>query len=138
MSWYLEALKRYTVFSGRSRRKEYWYFVLFNAIVGLVLSGLDTLLGTFSSSANVGLLSGIYALAIIIPTLAVSVRRLHDIDRTGWWVLIHLVPVIGSIVLLVFAVLDSTPGENRFGSNPKGSTPRRMADAALSVRPSNG
>jgi len=137
MSWYLEALKNYAVFSGRSRRKEYWYFVLFNAVVGLVLSGLDALLGTFSSSANVGLLSGIYALAII-PTLAVSVRRLHDIDRTGWWVLIHLVPVIGSVVLLVFAVLDSTPGENRFGSNPKGSTPRRMADAALSVRPSNG
>ena len=137
MSWYLEALKNYAVFSGRSRRKEYWYFVLCNVIVSLVLSGLDALLGTFSSSANVGLLSGIYALAIIIPTLAVSVRRLHDIDRTGWWVLIHLVPVIGSIVLLVFAVLDGTPGENRFGSNPKGSTPR-MADAALSVRPSNG
>ena len=138
MSWYLEALKNYAVFSGRSRRKEYWYFVLCNVIVSLVLSGLDALLGTFSSSANLGLLSGIYALAIIIPTLAVSVRRLHDIDRTGWWVLIHLVPVIGSVVLLVFAVLDSTPGENRFGSNPKGSTPRRMADAALSVRPSNG
>jgi uncharacterized membrane protein YhaH (DUF805 family) len=138
MSWYLEALKNYAVFSGRSRRKEYWYFVLCNVIVSLVLSGLDALLGTFSSSANLGLLSGIYALAIIIPTLAVSVRRLHDIDRTGWWVLIHLVPVIGSIVLLVFAVLDGTPGENRFGSNPKGSIPRRMADAALSVRPSNG
>ena len=138
MSWYLEALKNYAVFSGRSRRKEYWYFVLCNVIVSLVLSGLDALLGTFSSSANLGLLSGIYALAIIIPTLAVSVRRLHDIDRTGWWMLIHLVPVIGSVVLLVFAVLDSTPGENRFGSNPKGSTPRRMADAALSVRPSNG
>ena len=137
MSWYLEVLKNYAVFSGRSRRKEYWYFVLCNVIVSLVLSGLDALLGTFSSSANLGLLSGIYALAIIIPTLAVSVRRLHDIDRTGWWVLIHLVPVIGSIVLLVFAVLDGTPGENRFGSNPKGSTPR-MADAALSVRPSNG
>ena len=125
MSWFVEALNKYAVFSGRSRRKEYWYFVLCNVIVSLVLSGLDALLGTFSSSANVGLLSGIYALAIIIPTLAVSVRRLHDIDRTGWWVLIHLVPVIGSIVLLVFAVLDGTPGENRFGSNPKGSTPRR-------------
>ena len=125
MSWYLEALKNYAVFSGRSRRKEYWYFVLCNVIVSLVLSGLDALLGTFSFSANLGLLSGIYALAIIIPTLAVSVRRLHDIDRTGWWVLIHLVPVIGSIVLLVFAVLDGTPGENRFGSNPKGSTLRR-------------
>jgi uncharacterized membrane protein YhaH (DUF805 family) len=69
----------------------------------------------------VGLLGGIYGLAIIIPSIAVSVRRLHDIDRTGWWVLISLVPVIGTIVLLVFAVLDGTPGENRFGPNPKAS-----------------
>ena len=122
MGWYLEALKKYAVFGGRSRRKEYWYFALFNGLVFLVLSSIDLLLGTFSFSSNVGLLSGIYGLAIIIPSIAVSVRRLHDIDRTGWWVLISLVPVIGSIVLLVFAVLDGTPGENRFGSNPKSST----------------
>ena len=120
MGWYLEALKKYAVFSGRSRRKEYWYFVLFNLIVSLVLSAIDALLGTFSS-ANVGLLSGIYGLAVLIPSIAVSVRRLHDIDRTGWWVLISLVPVIGTIVLLVFAVLDGTPDENRFGPNPKAS-----------------
>jgi uncharacterized membrane protein YhaH (DUF805 family) len=121
MGWYLEALRKYAVFSGRSRRKEYWYFVLFSLVVSLVLSAIDALLGTFSSSANVGLLGGIYGLAIIIPSIAVSVRRLHDIDRTGWWVLISLVPVIGTIVLLVFAVLDGTPGENRFGPNPKAS-----------------
>ena len=121
MSWYLEALKKYAVFGGRSRRKEYWYFVLFSLIVSLVLSAIDALLGTFSSSTNVGLLGGIYGLAIIIPSIAVSVRRLHDIDRTGWWVLISLVPVIGTIVLLVFAALDGTPGENRFGPNPKAS-----------------
>jgi len=119
MSWYLEALKKYAVFGGRSRRKEYWYFVLFSLIVSLVLSAIDALLGTFSSSTNVGLLGGIYGLAIIIPSIAVSVRRLHDIDRTGWWVLISLVPVIGTIVLLVFAALEGTPGENRFGPNPK-------------------
>ena len=121
MSWYLEALKKYAVFGGRSRRKEYWYFVLFNIIVGIVLAAIDALLGTFSSSSNIGLLSGIYSLAVLIPTLAVTVRRLHDIDRTGWWVLISLVPVIGTIVLLVFAVLDGTPGANRFGPNPKAS-----------------
>jgi uncharacterized membrane protein YhaH (DUF805 family) len=121
MSWYLEALKKYAVFGGRSRRKEYWYFVLFSLIVSLVLSAIDALLGTFSSSTNVGLLGGIYGLAIIIPSIAVSVRRLHDIDRTGWWVLISLVPVIGTIVLLVFAALEGTPGENRFGPNPKAS-----------------
>ena len=121
MGWYIEALKKYAVFGGRSRRKEYWYFVLFSLIVSLVLSAVDALLGTFGSASNVGLLGGIYGLAIIIPTIAVSVRRLHDIDRTGWWVLISLVPVIGTIVLLVFAVLDGTPGENRFGPNPKAS-----------------
>ena len=121
MGWYLEALKKYAVFGGRSRRKEYWYFVLFSVIVSLVLSAIDALLGTLSSSTNVGLLGGIYGLAIIIPSIAVSVRRLHDIDRTGWWVLIGLVPVIGTIVLLVFAVLDGTPGQNRFGPNPKAS-----------------
>ena len=121
MGWYIEALKKYAVFSGRSRRKEYWYFVLFSLIVSLVLSAIDALLGTFSSSTNVGLLGGIYGLAIIIPSIAVSVRRLHDIDRTGWWVLISLVPVIGTIVLLVFAALEGTPGENRFGPNPKAS-----------------
>ena len=124
MGWYLEALKKYAVFSGRSRRKEYWYFVLFSLIVSLVLSAIDALLGTFSSSTNVGLLGGIYGLAIIIPSIAVSVRRLHDIDRTGWWILIGLVPLIGGIVLLVFALLDSTPGSNRYGPNPKGATAR--------------
>src|ERR671914_1252218 len=105
MSWYLEALKNYSVFSGRSRRKEYWYFVLCNVIVSLVLSGLDALLGTFSFSANLGLLSGIYALAIIIPSLSVSVRRLHDIDRTGWWIMLAFVPVAGLIVAMGSSVM---------------------------------
>jgi uncharacterized membrane protein YhaH (DUF805 family) len=124
LSWYLEALKKYAVFSGRSRRAEYWYFVLFNIIVGIVLGWIDALLGTRGSYAGAGLLSGIYGLAVLIPTLAVSVRRLHDIDRTGWWILIGLVPLIGGIVLLVFALLDGTPGDNRYGPNPKGAAAR--------------
>src|SRR4028119_1710158 len=95
MGWYLEALKKYAVFGGRARRKEYWYFVLFSLIVSLVLSAIDALLGTFSSSTNVGLLGGIYGLAIIIPTIAVSVRRLHELDRTGWGGLIGLGPGVG-------------------------------------------
>ena len=124
MSWYLQALKKYAVFSGRSRRKEYWYFVLFNIIVAIVLAGIDALLGTRSSSSSIGLLSGIYGLAIIIPSLAVTVRRLHDIDRSGWWIFINLIPLIGAIVLLVFAVSEGTPGNNRYGPNPKGATAR--------------
>src|SRR5918995_7161300 len=111
LSWYLQALMKYAVFSGRSRRMEYWYFVLFNIIVSIVLAGIDgLLLGTLGSGMGVGLLSAIYGLAILIPSLAVSVRRLHDIDRSGWWILIGLVPLIGTIVLLVFALLEGTRG----------------------------
>ena len=119
MNWYLEVLKKYAVFSGRSRRAEYWYFVLVNLIVVIVLSLIDTLLGTFNVVQGVGLLSGIYGLAVLIPSLAVTVRRLHDIDRTGWWIFINLIPLIGTIVLLVFAVTDGTLGSNRYGPNPK-------------------
>ena len=124
MSWYLEVLKKYAVFSGRARRAEYWYFVLFNIIVAIVLSLIDTLLGTFNFMQGVGLLSGLYSLAVLIPTLAVTVRRLHDVDRSGWWIFINLIPLIGTIVLLVFAVTDGTPGSNRYGPNPKESTAR--------------
>ena len=124
MSWYLEALKKYAVFSGRSRRMEYWYFVLFNIIVSIVLGAIDGLLGTRGSYAGAGLLSGIYGLAILIPSLAVTVRRLHDIDRSGWWIFINLIPLIGAIVLLVFALSEGTPGNNRYGPSPKGATAR--------------
>jgi uncharacterized membrane protein YhaH (DUF805 family) len=124
VSWYLEVLKKYAVFSGRARRAEYWYFVLFNIIVAIVLSLIDTLLGTFNFMQGVGLLSGLYSLAVLIPTLAVTVRRLHDVDRSGWWIFINLIPLIGTIVLLVFAVTDGTPGSNRYGPNPKESTAR--------------
>ena len=124
MSWYLQALKKYAVFSGRSRRMEYWYFVLFNIIVSIVLGVIDGLLGTSGSYAGAGLLSGIYGLAVLIPSLAVTVRRLHDTDRTGWWILIALMPLIGVIVLLVFALLEGTPGDNQYGPNPKGATAR--------------
>jgi uncharacterized membrane protein YhaH (DUF805 family) len=95
-----------------------------NIIVSIVLGWIDALLGTRGSYAGAGLLSGIYSLAVLIPSLAVTVRRLHDIDRSGWWILIGLVPLIGVIVLLVFALLDGTPGDNRYGSNPKGVTAR--------------
>lgn len=122
MSWYLEALKKYAVFSGRSRRMEFWYFVLFNLVVYIVLSLIDGLLGTYNIVSGVGLLSGIYGLAVLIPTLALWVRRLHDIDRTGWWVLINLIPLVGTIVLLVFALTPGTPGSNRYGPDPKQAT----------------
>ena len=119
MSWFIEALRKYAVFGGRSRRKEYWFFVLFVVVISTVLTSVDGLIGAYDRSTGVGLLSAIFSLAILIPSISVSVRRLHDIDRTGWWVLISLVPLVGWIVLLVFHVQDGTPGTNRYGPNPK-------------------
>ena len=122
MNWYLEVLKKYVVFNGRARRKEYWYFFLFNIIISIVLAVIDSVTGSFSTDAGMGLLGGIYTLAILIPSIAVSVRRLHDTDRSGWWLLIGLIPLIGALVLLIFMVQDSEPGDNQYGSNPKGAT----------------
>ena len=119
MNWYLEVLKKYAVFSGRARRKEYWYFFLFNIIILLVLSFIDGMTGTFIYEAGLGLLGGIYALAVLIPGIAVAVRRLHDTDRSGWWLLIGLIPILGTIALLVFMLQDGKPGENQYGANPK-------------------
>jgi uncharacterized membrane protein YhaH (DUF805 family) len=121
MNWYLEVLKKYAVFTGRARRKEYWYYFLINFVIITLLLVIDNMLGTLDQEAGMGLISGIYALAVLIPGIAVAVRRLHDSDRTGWWVLIALIPIVGPIVLIFFLIQDSTPGENRFGPNPKGS-----------------
>lgn len=119
MRWYLEVLKKYAVFSGRARRKEYWLFALFNLIIAVVLAIIDGAAGLTVSESGFGLLSGFYTLAVLIPSIAVSVRRLHDTDHSGWWLLIALVPLLGAIVLLIFMVLDEQPGHNRFGPNPK-------------------
>lgn len=137
MEWYLKCLRQYADFSGRARRKEYWMFILFNAIISFVLGFIDGLLG-------LNLLSYIYALVIFIPSLAVSVRRLHDIGRCGWWYLLPMVPFIGlsallafgsftssaaiilglaalgtGILMLVWFCTDSEGGSNKWGPNPK-------------------
>ena len=119
MNWYLIALKKYAVFSGRSRRKEYWYFYLFYILFIFVLTFIDIMIGTYDAVAEIGLIGGVFVLSMLIPLLAASVRRLHDTDRSGWWLLIALIPLIGAIVILVFTLQDSKPGENQYGSNPK-------------------
>ena len=119
MNWYLAALKKYATFEGRARRKEYWLFALFNLLVAFVAGIIDSLTGTFDEEIGMGLLGGLYALAVILPSIAVTVRRLHDTSRSGWWILISFVPIVGVIVLFVFMVLDSTPGANSHGPNPK-------------------
>ena len=112
MNWYIGCWKKFADFSGRARRKEYWMFVLFNMIASFVCGFFDGLLG-------LGFLSGLYALVVLLPSLAVTARRLHDTNRSGWWMLIAFLPVIGSIWLLILLVLDSQLGPNRFGPNPK-------------------
>ena len=119
MNWYLDVLKKYSEFSGRARRKEYWIFLLFNIAISIVLAIIDGATGTFSEEMGLGLLGGVYALGVLLPSIAVSVRRLHDTDRSGWWLLIGVIPVLGAIVLIVFMALDSNPGENQYGANPK-------------------
>jgi uncharacterized membrane protein YhaH (DUF805 family) len=119
MNWYLQVLMRYGVFHGRARRKEYWYFVLFSTLISALLTIIDSVTGTFSAATEVGLLSGIYLLATLVPSLAVTVRRLHDTNRSGWWLLIVAVPLIGVIILIVFLAFDGSPEINGYGANPK-------------------
>ena len=121
MNWYLVVLKKYAVFSGRARRKEYWMFTLFSTIIAFVLGFIESIVG-IAPQTNQSILVGIYTLAVLIPSIAVSVRRLHDTGRSGLWVLIGLVPLIGAIVLIVFTVQDSQQGDNQYGSNPKMTT----------------
>ena len=119
VNWYLEVLKKYAQFSGRSRRKEYWYFVLINLIIAFSLSFVDQLTGTFNAESGLGLLSGIYNLAVLIPSIAVGFRRLHDTGRSAWWLLLLLIPVVGLIVIIVFFAQDGQQEENKYGSSPK-------------------
>jgi len=124
MSWYLDGWKTYAVFfAGRSRRKAYWFYALFN---GIVLAVLLALHGATQFSRGGDLftgLAGLYWLATLLPSLSLTVRRIHDIGRSGWWIFVSLIPVIGGIVLLVFLVLDSQPGNNAYGPNPKAAAP---------------
>ncbi len=119
MNWYLTVLKNYAGFSGRARRKEYWMFVLFNILFAIVALILDNILGIAIEGVGYGPLYGLYALIVLIPGLAVSVRRLHDVGKSGWMLLVALIPLIGAIWLLVLMVTDSNPGENQYGPNPK-------------------
>lgn len=119
MNWYLKVLKNYAVFSGRARRKEYWMFVLFNVIFAIVAIILDNILGTAIEGVGYGFFYIIYALAVLIPSLAVAVRRLHDVGKSGWWIFISLVPIIGAIWILVLLFTNSETGDNQYGPNPK-------------------
>lgn len=112
MEWYLKVLRQYADFTGRARRKEYWMYLLVSVIISVVLAILDGILG-------ISLLGVLYGLAVLLPSLAVGARRLHDTGRSGWWQLIGIVPIIGSIVLIVFFALDGQRQPNMYGPDPK-------------------
>lgn len=122
MNWYLNVLRNYIGFSGRASRMEFWMFTLITTIIGCLLTILDTIFGWLpiydNPYAACGPLFSIYTLLTFLPALAVQFRRLHDTDRSAWWLLILLIPLIGSIVILVFDCLPGTQGNNRFGPDP--------------------
>ncbi|MEU1459381.1 DUF805 domain-containing protein [Streptomyces sp. NPDC005727] len=112
MHWYIDVLKKYAVFSGRARRQEYWMFFLFHIIISIVLAIIDAAIDSTVPAI-------IYSLAVLLPGLGVSVRRLHDTDRSGWWILIGAIPLVGAIILIVFLATEGKPETNQYGPNPK-------------------
>ena len=113
MNWYIQVLTKYAEFNGRARRSEYWYFVLFNVLISTFIFLISFVIGLW------GILSLLYSIAIFIPVIAVSVRRLHDTGRSGWNLLLAFIPLIGAVILLVFFFQDSVIWENEYGIYPK-------------------
>lgn len=115
-------IERYADFQGRAPRSEYWWFVVFNILMSIVIALVGAVTQTLGNVLDV-----IVTLALIVPNLAVSVRRLHDTDRSGWWFLLVLIPLIGTIILIVWFVMRGTDGDNRFGPDPLGNVAERFA-----------
>lgn len=117
--YYLTIWRKYAVFSGRAQRSEYWYAFMFNIIFLIVAVVLDNILGTAIAGVGYGLFYFVYSLAVLVPGLAVGVRRLHDTGNSGWMLLVSLIPIAGPIWLLILMATDSNPGNNQYGPNPK-------------------
>ena len=115
------ALKKYAQFSGRSQRSEFWFFMLFLVIILIVLTFVDKMVfGGADGEPGMPILTLVACLALLVPSISVAVRRLHDTERSGWWYFIQLVPIVGPIMLIVFCAQDSKAGANAYGPNPKG------------------
>jgi uncharacterized membrane protein YhaH (DUF805 family) len=128
MHWYVDVIKKYAVFNGRARRQEYWMFFLVNLIIAFAFGVLSAIVTSIEANSNSGsttlstavsCLSSLYSLALLLPGLGVSIRRLHDTGRSGWWLLISLIPLIGEIWLIILLAQDGQPGTNQYGPNPK-------------------
>lgn len=140
MHWYFDVLKKYACFSGRARRMEFWMFTLISTLIMIVLNIIDNVIGLEMTAYTIdavsinsingegvenkeipltfGVLSSLYWLFVLIPSIAVTARRLHDIGRSGWWQLLNLICCVGWIVMLVFNVTPGTVGDNKFGPDP--------------------
>lgn len=118
MKWFVAVAGNFS-FRGRARRREYWMFILFVVLIEIVLGIVDRALGTHSTEVGIGLLGAVFALSIVIQSIAVAVRRLHDTGRSAWWLLVNLLPILGSIVWLILMLLEGEHGDNRYGPDPK-------------------
>lgn len=123
MRWYLAVIKDYAVFDGRAGRSEYWMFFLVNLLIAIALAVLDGVIGTFDMFAGMGLLGLLYTLAVLLPGIGVTIRRLHDTGRAGWWILVGFIPLVGGIILLILMVLEGTDGDNAYGPPPRRTPP---------------
>ena len=119
MEHFTHAIKNYATFTGRATRQQYWMFILFYLLIYIGLTILEMAVGLYDIETQMGLLTTIYSLGLLIPSLAILARRLHDIGRSGWWILLIVIPLIGVIVLIVFALIDSEKEENQWGASPK-------------------
>lgn len=117
MNYYSICLSKFADFSGRARRREYWTFVLVNCLIAMLLLILGLAFGEDSPASNI--MVTIFYLIMLVPNLSVSVRRLHDIGKSGWYMFLSLIPLIGGLILLIWSLMDSEPGENQYGKNPK-------------------
>ncbi len=135
---YIGVLQKYAVFEGRASRREFWVFNIMNALLALGVSILSSAFG----AAFLSVLMLLYFIAIFVPSLAVSIRRLHDIDKSGWWILIGIIPVLGGIIQFIFYILPGTEGPNRFGaapyqSNHRNPAPEKEAITIEQIKPSS-
>ena len=133
MHWYIEVLRKYAVFSGRARRKEYWMFNLFNVLFTM-LAVIFLVVGITIENLGMGLFYILYNLAVMVPGLAVLVRRLHDVNKSGWMLLVALIPIIGAIWLLILLLKDSDKGENKYGANPKDVIPPQLSENSITMK----
>lgn len=123
VNWFMAAFRKYSVFEGCARRKEYWYFILIYLLTLIPLSFVDFLTGTLDPLTGIGFIGGIYMLLMLCPTLAVTARRLHDTNHSGWLQALNLLPLVGFIIIIYFTVQDSQPEANQYGPNPKDDNP---------------